>query len=88
MNHSLILKKKLKVEEERDFASLKARLDWGKREEGGRVKGSRVELVENKLINSLFGWKENRGRERKLNYLIWIFFKGGGKGIWRGSNYF
>ena len=42
---------------------------------------------------SLLGWmgsrgEESRGRESKLNYLVWIFLKEGEGGIWRGSNYF
>ena len=38
----------------------------------------------NHWINSLFGWRGSRGRESRLNYLVWMFFKGGERGIWRG----
>ena len=32
--------------------------------------------------------KVEGGKESRLNYLIWNFFKGGGKGIWRGLERF
>ena len=35
----------------------------------------------------VYGSRVERERKSKLNYLIWMVFKGGG-GILRGSNYF
>ena len=32
--------------------------------------------------------RKSRGKKSKLNYFIWMFFKGGVRRIWRDSNYF
>ena len=60
-------------------------MEGGRKERG--VEGSRVVLVKNKLITCLDGGGVKRSRvegERRLNYLVWMFFEGGERGIWRG----